>query len=27
MTNPEVYIGRRVGTSYTPQQFLQRKRS
>ena len=27
MTNPEVYIGRRVGTSYTPQQFLQRKKS
>ena len=27
MTNPEVYIGRRVGTSYTPEVFLQRKRS
>lgn len=27
MTNPEVYIGRRVGTSYTPEQFLSRKRS
>lgn len=27
MTNPEVYIGRRVGTSYTPEQFLKRKKS
>ena len=27
MTNPEVYIGRRVGTSYTPEVFLKRKRS
>jgi len=27
MTHPELYIGRRVGTSYTPQQFLERKKS
>ena len=27
MTNPEVYIGRRVGTTYTPQVFLKRKKS
>lgn len=27
MTNPEVYIGRRVGTTYTPEVFLQRKKS
>ena len=27
MTNPEVYIGRRVGTSYTSEQFLERKKS
>ena len=27
ITNPEVYIGRRVGTSYTPEQFLERKKS
>lgn len=27
MTNPEVYIGRRVGTSYTPEVFLERKKS
>ena len=27
MTNPEVYIGRRIGTSYTPEQFLSRKKS
>ncbi len=27
MTNPEVYIGRRVGTSYTPEQYLERKKS
>ena len=27
MTNPEVYIGRRVGTTYSPDVFLQRKKS
>ena len=27
LTNPEVYIGRRVGSSYTPEQFLERKKS
>lgn len=27
MTNPEVYIGRRVGTSYSPEVFLSRKKS
>jgi DNA invertase Pin-like site-specific DNA recombinase len=27
ITNPEVYIGRRVGTSYTPEKFLKRKKS
>jgi DNA invertase Pin-like site-specific DNA recombinase len=27
MTNPEVYIGRRVGTTYSPEVFLQRKKS
>jgi len=27
MTNPEVYIGRRVGTTYTPEVFLKRKKS
>jgi DNA invertase Pin-like site-specific DNA recombinase len=27
MTNPEVYIGRRVGTTYTPEVFLRRKKS
>lgn len=27
ITNPEVYIGRRVGTSYTPEKFLSRKKS
>ncbi len=27
MTNPEVYIGRRIGTTYTPEQFLSRKKS
>ena len=27
MTHPELYIGRRVGTSYTPEVFLQRKKS
>jgi DNA invertase Pin-like site-specific DNA recombinase len=27
MTHPELYIGRRVGTSYTPEQFLERKKS
>lgn len=27
MTHPELYVGRRVGTSYTPEVFLQRKRS
>lgn len=27
MTNPEVYIGRRIGTTYTSEQFLSRKRS
>ena len=27
VTSPEVYIGRRVGTSYTPEKFLRRKKS
>lgn len=27
LTNPEVYIGRRIGTTYTPEQFLSRKKS
>lgn len=27
MTNPEVYIGSRIGTTYTPEQFLSRKKS
>jgi DNA invertase Pin-like site-specific DNA recombinase len=27
MTHPEIYIGRRVGTSYTPEVFLERKKS
>ena len=27
VTNPEVYIGRRIGTSYTPEKFLNRKKS
>ncbi len=27
MTHPELYVGRRVGTSYTPEVFLKRKRS
>ena len=27
MTNPEVFIGRRVGTTYSPEVFLQRKKS
>ena len=27
MMNPEVYIGRRVGTTYSPEVFLQRKKS
>jgi len=27
MTNPEVYIGRRIGTTYSPEVFLQRKKS
>lgn len=27
MTNPEVYIGRRLGTSYSPEVFLSRKKS
>ncbi len=27
MTNPEVYIGRRIGSSYSPEEFLRRKKS
>jgi len=27
MTHPELYIGRRIGTSYTAEQFLERKKS
>ncbi len=27
LTNPEVYIGRRIGSSYSPEEFLRRKKS